>query len=133
MQKERGKWRNQRHRPTLALPSRTPCHPLFSYPFAHSSSRHSTRPLKVLFVPLPLYLPSSFDLVSRAVALYSALPLLRFHAYRQMELFCSRIGEKLFVNCYLFKLISISGPISHVLFCFHFDSYRYKPMRLQSS
>lgn len=84
-QKERRKWRNQRHHPTLDSPG-APLATPFLLPLAHSSSCYSTRPLKALFVPpprpppstalhlslFPLYVSHSFDLVSRTSSLFTS-------------------------------------------------------------
>lgn len=60
--KERRKWRNQKHHPTLDSPG-APLATPFLMPLAHSSSRYSTRPLKALFVPPAILRPSPFSLL----------------------------------------------------------------------
>lgn len=112
-QKERGKWRNQRHRiPDSRLPRRAPCHPVSLTPCALSSSRYSTRPLKALFASgsravssapftflSPLSLPHSFfrNLVSRTSSLFtSRLDFMRTtkwgYLFRSCSAKCARSG-----------------------------------------
>lgn len=86
-QKVHGKWRNQRHHPTLGSPQAHPSLPLFSYlPHALPCttpldySRHSSHPLL-------LHLSRSFDLVSRTPSLSTS----RLHVYHQMELLCAAV------------------------------------------
>lgn len=88
-----GKWRNQRHHPTLGSPG-APLATPFLLPPAHSSLHYSTRLLKALFAPSPSPpFPFIRPCFSHSVALYFA-PCLDFMCTAKWSYFAAMCDKR---------------------------------------